>query len=344
MKTGFIYWRLFMTLGLACLAGPVHGATVAEVANLKFGPERQRALQEGARSEGKLMIYATSSGYKEVAAAFMKEFPFVKVDVFTSRGEPLTQRVLAEAKAGRLGADVLRTNVDVYANLDHLLAPFKSPNAKFDLVPKAAPYSFGGVGFTYSKERVKEADIPKEVEDLLAPRWKGRIGLFVRPNNYPGRWVGTLLEILGEEQTKSFLKKLGDQDPHFYVRPAAGRSGLLSGEFDVNMQGLTSGYVNMIKGEPSGILALDPTNLSSNLVGVFEQSKNPHAALLFIDWVLGKGAPIAAELKGEWTPAEVDKRQKGTVKLPGRIRIEKAGDSDHLKSWMAMFQQLVAKK
>ena len=108
---GISFSRFSKNLVLTCPGSSVLGATVEEVANLKLGPVRQRVLEQGARSEGRLMIYATSSGYKEVAAAFMKEYPFIKTGVFTSRGEPLTQRVLAEARVGRLGADLLRTNV-----------------------------------------------------------------------------------------------------------------------------------------------------------------------------------------------------------------------------------------
>lgn len=344
MKHRSFHLGFLISIAVACGAGLAHAVTADDLGKLRLGPERQRILEEGAKKEGKLIIYTTSTGQEKVTEAFMKKVPFVKVDLFVSRGEPLTQRVLAEARAGRLGGDLLRTNVNIYENLEDLLVPFNSPRAKFDHVPKGAVYSFGGIGFTYSKPRAKPGELPQRVEDLLAPRWKGRIGLFVRPNNYPGRWVGTLTHILGEEQTKSFLKRLSDQNPYFYAQPTAGRSGLLAGEYDINMQGLTSGFVAMSQGEPTGVLALDPTTLSANLIAFFKQSQNPHAALLFIDWLLGEGAVVSSEVEGSWTPEEVEKRQKGELKLPKRVRVELARDVDHLKNWMDLFQQLVVRK
>jgi ABC-type Fe3+ transport system substrate-binding protein len=156
--------------------------------------------------------------------------------------------------------------------------------------------------------------------------------------------VGALTHFLGEEQTRAFLKRLGDQNPYLYAQPAAGRSGLFSGEYDINMQGLTSAFVAMTQGEPAGVLALDPTSLSSNLIALFKQGKNPHSALLFIDWLLGEGAVVSSEVEGSWTPEEVEKRQKGELKLPKRIRVEQARDVDQLKTWMDLFQQLVVRK
>lgn len=318
--------------------------TVEEIANLKMGPERQKILIEGARKEGKLMLYTSSFGLEKFVEEFTKKYPFIRGDTFTTTSNALAERALAEARAGISGGDVLRTNLFIYDKLKDLLVKFNSPGASYNLVPKGAAHDFTGIAFAYSTRRVAPVEIPQKVEDLLLPRWKGKIGLYAPPNNYPGRWVGCLTEFLGEEKTKSFLKKLGEQDPQFFATNAIGRTGLLAGEFDINMQAISYAVQSIVAGEPTGMVALDPTPLSPGIIGLFKKAKNPHSALLFLDWAFGEGLPLVFKIYFSWTPEEVEKRQKGTYKLPKRIRIEQPGDAERIEKWLELFDQLVVKK
>jgi ABC-type Fe3+ transport system substrate-binding protein len=119
---------------------------------------------------------------------------------------------------------------------------------------------------------------------------------------------------------------------------------LLSGEFDIHQRGLTGALESIWRGEPVGVVALDPTTMSLDALGLFKESKNPHAALLFLDWALGEGKGVASKSEGSWTPEEVERREKEGIKLPKRIRIEAPEDAKELKRWMDLFQQLVVGK
>ncbi len=319
--------------------------TAVELAALPLGEGRQKTLEEGARREGALLLYTSSTGLEPLADKFMEKYPFVKMEVFATRGEPLTQRTLAEAKAGRLNGDVIKTNIFVHDDLKDLLVKFNSPHARFDRVANAASLDLTGIAFTYSKKRVAPADVPTKVEDLLKPRWKQNIGLFGVPNNYAGRWVGALVEHLGEPQARDFLRKLGDQKPYFYTQPQVARNGLLAGEWDINMQGMTSSVVSVRKGDPLGWVALDPTTLSPDVAGIFKLAPHPHAAMLFLDFIVApEGQALVSGIQGSVTQEELEKREKEGVKLPARITFQAPSDVPKVAGWMKMFEELVMKK
>lgn len=324
---------------------PAKQLTAVEIASLALGPERQRILEEGARREGEVMLYTSSTGLEPVADKFMEKYPFIKMEVFATRGEPLTQRTLAEARAGRLNGDVIKTNIFVQDDLKDLMVKFNSAQAKFDRVSNAASLDLTGIAFTYSAKRVAPADVPKKVEDLLLPRWKQNIGLFGVPNNYAGRWVGALVEHLGEQPARDFLRKLGDQKPYFYTQPEVARNGLLAGEWDINMQGMTSSVVSVRKGDPLGWVALDPTTLSPDIAGLFKLAPHPHAGMLFLDFILtAEGQKLVSDIQGSVTQEELEKREKEGVKLPSRITFQSPADVPKVAGWMKMFEELVMKK
>jgi iron(III) transport system substrate-binding protein len=324
---------------------PARPLTVDEIANLPAGPERQRVLEEGARREGQLTVYTTSTGIEPLGELFTRKYAFVKAEFFVSRSDPLVQRTQAEARAGRLSGDVLKSNINVYEDLQGELLRFNSPGADFTRVPNAAGADFTGIAFAYSKARVTPADVPTRVEDLLLPRWRQNIGLFAPPNQYPANWVGALIEHLGESAARDFLRRLGDQRPYFYTQPEAARNGLFAGEWDINMQGITSAITSSRKGEPVGWVALDPTSLSPDAIGLFRLAPHPHAALLFLDWVVSpEGQHTLTDITGSLTQEDLQKREKDGQKLPQRLTFQSPADSPKLEGWAKLFEELVVRK
>jgi iron(III) transport system substrate-binding protein len=315
---------------------------VEEVASLPAGPERQRLLEEGARREGRVVLYTTSTGLEPMAQAFMQRYPFVKMEVFATRSEPLTQRTLAEGRAGRVEGDVLKTNVFVADALKDLLLKFDSPGARFDRVPNAASADLTGIIFIYHTGRVAAADVPRRVEDLLLPRWYQNVALQSPPSNFAGRWVGALLEHLGEPATRDYLRRLGDQRPYHYAQPDVGTNGLLAGEWDIVMHGMANAVTAMRAGAPVAWTALDPTTLSPDILGLFKQAAHPHAALLFLDWAIsGDGQRQLNQAQGSFTLEEVDRREKDGVRLPARITFQAPADAAKLEAWTALFDEQV---
>jgi iron(III) transport system substrate-binding protein len=309
------------------------------------GPDRQRVLEEGARREGQLMLYTSSTSIEPMADAFMRKYPFVKMEVYSTRSEPLTQRTLAESRAGRLNGDVFKSNIFVWDDLKDILVKFNSPSARFDRAPNAASADVTGIVFMFHATRVAPSDIPQRVEDLLQPRWRGNLALHGPPNNFAGRWTGMLLEHLGEPATRDFLRRLGEQRPFLFNNSEVARNGILAGEFDLSSAGLADGVRAIRNGDPIRWTLLDPSTLSPDILGFFRQAPHPYAAMLFLDWVTApEGQQAMAEAQGSIGQADLQKGEKDGVKIPPRLTYQSAADATKLEGWMTLFEETVARR
>lgn len=81
--------------------------------------------------------------------------------------------------------------------------------------PKAVMFDNGAVSFAnqfvlpaYNKQLVAAKDVPKRWEDLLDPKWKGKIGISTATHHYGRLAAGAW----GEEKTTQFVKALTKQD------------------------------------------------------------------------------------------------------------------------------------
>src|SRR5712691_5920331 len=85
------------------LTGAAPGGRPTSMAELAVyaGADRQQVLEEGARKEGSLLLYTSSvdTARRPLTDAFMKKYPFIKVDAFRASNEELVPRMLEEFKA-----------------------------------------------------------------------------------------------------------------------------------------------------------------------------------------------------------------------------------------------------
>ena len=95
-------------------ANPARGASAGEVLKKiqSMAPAQRRAtLEEGAKSEGQVVIYTSVSlsDYPKILAAFEQSYPYVKTNAFRSTPSGVVRRVDTEAKAGRHAVDIVAT-------------------------------------------------------------------------------------------------------------------------------------------------------------------------------------------------------------------------------------------
>src|SRR5258708_31591329 len=177
---------------------------IAAVARLQ-GEARTKALVEGARKEGEVMVYHSSQleDLKPVFDAFTGKYG-VKVRDWRSSSENVVQRVISETRAGKREVDFIENNAPEMEALyrEKMLLRMESPHFA-DLRPGTIPAHRTYAASTldvfvqaYNTERVKREELPKSYEDLLHPRWKGRLGIEAEDQ----AWFGTLLRDLGDKQ------------------------------------------------------------------------------------------------------------------------------------------------
>src|SRR5262245_36877341 len=166
-------------------ARPTSSADLAKYA----GADRERLLYDGAKKEGKLIWYTSLSTYKEVAKVFESKYPGVNVEFYRAPATNLATRILGESSARRFLADAIETTPGAIMLLrdNTLLLPYYSPHlADFpdgskEKAPGGLVYatvdreSYPGVG--YNRTAVREADVPRNFDDLLKPALKGKMAL-----------------------------------------------------------------------------------------------------------------------------------------------------------------------
>lgn len=258
------------------------------------GPDREQKLVEGARKEGRVNIY-TSLNTRDsgpITEAFEKKYG-IKIALWRSSSEKVVQRAITEARSGRFTFDVLETNGPEMEILyrEKLLAPFDSPHFK-DLPPAAFPkhrhyvadrFNFFVVG--YNTKLVKPEEVPNSYQDLVHPRFAGRVGIEAGDTD----WFAALVKAMGEEKGLAFFRQLAQNKPQIRSGHTLLAELLSSGEIPLAATIYNHNVEKMAqRGAPVKWKPLAPTFGRPNAVGVAPRAPNPHAALLFADFMLSK--------------------------------------------------------
>jgi iron(III) transport system substrate-binding protein len=293
--------RAFHRAMLALLVAPAAARAQVKPADsphralyLLQGPERQDRLLAGARKEGTVVIYTSLNTQDSgpVTAAFEKRYG-VKTELWRSASEKVVQRAVTEARAGRFACDVMETNGPEMEALfrEGLLDEFRSPQFA-DLAPASFPrhrhyvadrFNFFTIG--YNTRLVKPEEVPNSYEDLLHPRFAGRIGLEAGDVD----WFGAMVKHMGEDKGLAFFRKLAANKPQIRSGHTLLGQLLASGEIPLAANIYNHNVERVaVRGAQIRWKALTPTFGRPNAVGVARRAQHPHAALLFADFLLSR--------------------------------------------------------
>ena len=256
------------------------------------GADRDQRVLQGAKKERQAVIY-TSLNLKDsvpIAEAFEKKYG-VTLQLWRSSSEKVLQRALTEARAGRFSVDAFELNGPELEAMyrEGLLEEFFSPQFK-NLPPAAFPkhrhYAADRFNFftiAYNTNLVKLNEVPNSYEDLLHPRWVGRIGIEAGDTD----WFGSIVKWMGEDKGLAFFRKLSQMKPQIRTGHTLMAELVASGEiplaatiYNHNAERL------LVNGAPVKWKALTPTFGRPNGVAVARRAQRPHAALLFADFML----------------------------------------------------------
>ena len=289
------------TLGAASLGSVMAQASANNIAALAAltGAERQKRLAEGAKKEGVVSIY-TSMPLDDMAAltsAFEAKYG-VKAKVWRSGSEKILQRGLLEAKANRFEVDVFETNspeTEVLSREKVLIAA-NSPYLN-ELIPQAIPSHKEWIAtrlniFTcaYNTKLVKKEELPKTYQDLLDPKWKGKLSVEADDSD----WLAETVMKMGEEKGLALFREIARKNAVSVRKGHTLLSNLVaSGEVPLALT-VYNYKIEQMKnsGAPIDWFALDPTIARPNANGVARNAPHPHAALLIQDFELTEGQVI----------------------------------------------------
>jgi len=290
---------LAATLVVALLTRLSRGATVEDVALMKSA-ERQKILVEGAKKEGKVSFYTgliVDQVVRPLKEGFEKEYPFLQVDFFRGNSENIARRVLAEYQAKRYDVDVVSGSAATsMVQRAGFMQRFYSPHlAEYPAELKDSKGFWGSTNvyfmtLGYNTRNVRANELPKSYEDLLNPRWKGQMMWSTSRGSGAPQFIGNILLTMGQEAGKAYLQKLKGQN--IAKSTASARQILdlvIAGEYPLAAQIFNHhAYISKAAGAPVEWQPLEPVTATINTIGLAKNSPRPHAAMLFLDFVLSK--------------------------------------------------------
>jgi len=229
--------------------------------------------------------------------AFEKKYPGVTLDYARNDEGPTAIRLLNEAKAGRVQADVFDgLTVNVPLKREGLLARIEIPNASdYPAEMKDADGAWHALllfVFTpgFNTTLVAKADAPKTYQDLLDPRWKGKMAW--NPNSSAGAigFVGNILLSMGQDGGMDYLRALCKQ--HIVNVEASSRAILdqvIAGEYPMGLMMFNNHTViSARKGAPSDWTPLEPVPVAFDSLGIMKDAPHPNAARLLVEFLLSE--------------------------------------------------------
>ncbi len=252
-------------------------------------PDSLDEIIAAAKKEGRVSLYEGQQpqAWAKIMAAFQKRYPFVtSYDQERLVAGVTVTRVITEARAGISNADIVASGtvqMDDFAargllqpvDWKALGIPEKSVFDRYTTVGSMFAYVIG-----YNTDLVKGADIPKEWDDVLNPKWKGQGSWWFNPQPW-----ATLAGVWGEGRAVNFLDRLLAQDWRLSRSAATVSAWLSSGESPIGIVVLHRMKVAQSKGAPVGWTFADPVPVQLITYGVLKEAKNPNTAKLLIHWL-----------------------------------------------------------
>jgi iron(III) transport system substrate-binding protein len=297
----------FGVLGRACRNVGMAGSGVALAAATLIGlgltvpalADADQALVDAATKEGTVVWY-TSNTEKTVvapmAAAFEKKYPGIKVQTVIGLQGDLLLKLINEGSAGGPQADVFQgTSVVGPLKQANLLEPYKpAAAANFpegfedpDGYWTAEATLFAGA--TINTDLVPAADEPKTYEDLLDPKWKGKIAWITQESSGgPPGLIGTVLQSMGQDKGMDYLKKLADQQiSNVPSNQRALTDQVIAGQYPLALTTFTHHAVaSAAKGAPVKWLKIEPLTGILDVTMLLKGRPHPDAGKLLIEFIL----------------------------------------------------------
>lgn len=253
---------------------------------------------DAARAEGELVWYSTlivQQAVRPMAEAFERAHPGIEVRYIRQTSSDIALRIMTEAQAGRVQADVFDGTATIFPLLDADLVGRFVPESAEAYPPELVDSEGRWIAMNryfmtpaYNSSLVSAEDVPATLDDLLDPRWRGRIAWATDPNVVgPPGFIGAVLATLGQEPGMAFLRRLADQD--IVNVPAAQRTVLdqvIAGEYPVALMTFNHhSAISQEQGAPVDWIRMDPAVGTFNMLGLLEEAPHPNAARLFIEYV-----------------------------------------------------------
>lgn len=273
------------TFALLCATGATSAADQATI--------------DAAKKEGKFVWYTglvLTEAAKPLIDAFKAKYPGIEVEAARYAAPDILLRVQNEAQARNHVVDVVDGTAAIPALLAaNFLQPYKSPEAEKYPAGLKDPNGLWTAGWqffrtvAYNTDMIPPDEAPKNLEDLLDPKFKGMMAWADDPSMIgPPGFIHTVFTVMGEQKGMEYLKKLAAQDIRKVPASQMVVTGQVAeGQFAMNLTALTHHLLlEKYKTAPAKWIKIEPLGQIVAPIGLVKNAPHPNAAKLFIDFAL----------------------------------------------------------
>jgi iron(III) transport system substrate-binding protein len=339
-------------VAFTCIAGSVAGAQDILTSRAS---NREQLILDGARKEGRVVLYSAAivnQAQRPLAQAFMKKYPFVKMSFWRGNTEEIIAKVSAEVRANNLVADVLEgTGIGELAIEAKLAQPYFTPlvEAMPERYRNARGYwtstRLSYFSIAYNTRLVPPDQVPKTYDDLLDPRWRGKLAWRIGTSSGTPLFLTSIRLARGEAKATEYFRKLAAQK---VVNFGAGSARTLvdrviAGEFPIALNIFAHHpLISRAKGAPVNSQLMNPVPSTAGTMIIPRGVRNPHAALLLAEFILSQeGQQILAGADYFPVRADVPPKEVLASVIPARAGVpELFISSDQLNQYTESSQKV----
>jgi len=307
------YCALIVVLSLLlCEAGSAAAASVEErldKINRMAEKPRAEALEKEARQESELVWYAAMASDRagELIKGFESKYPFVKIRFQPGGAGRQLEQLLVEHRTKKQRADIINTRrsyVGVMAKAG-AVARYRTPlrAALRDGFSDKEGFVNGIYAqprvFLYNTRMIARDKAPQSFEDLLDGRWKDKLGMDTTDYD----WLASLIDYYGRGKALELAGKLSKQQINFRRGPTLLAQLAVAGEFPIVIDAFPEEIMQMKSAKaPADFIFTEPfvAVKTPTTVSIASGAPHPHAAALFVDFLLSKPGQDLMAGQGRW--------------------------------------------
>ena len=311
---------------------------------------------KAAEQEGQVVVYKISGDNEWLA--FQQKYPKIKVVLVPGNAAQIQQRLLAERRAGKFLADVIRlgggtTTVLFKAKaLDSIASVFILPEVKDPSKWLEGRHHYNDAEnqyvFAYAawplhllgyNSKLVDPQTLRSYADLLEPKWKGKIT--IKDPREPGGGSPLLFLYHNPQFGPEFIKKLFTVTGLTFIRDERQQTDwIASGKFPI---ALTAKATEVEEGKKKGLpidmldahaFKNDGVGLESGgtMIALANKAPHPNAAKVLINWFLSREGQMTVQKTGPDEPGQNSLREDIPKEhLPAALQRQKG--AKYIRLW-----------
>ncbi len=311
---------------------------------------------DAAKREGEVVWYSTqiiNQLVRPLAAAFEKKYG-IRVRYSRANANEVAVKIMGESRAGRPQVDVFDgTSTVVPLEREGFVLQWQPEAAKAYPDTYKDPQGYWVASNIYintpgyNTSLVPKGSEPHTYQDLLDPKWRGKIAWNALPSASGGTgFIGNVLTTMGEADGMSYLRKLSQQK----IANVAGAARevldqVIAGEYPIALQIFNHhAVISANKGAPVDWIKMEPATGTLSVISIHKSAPHPNAAKLLVDFIISKeGQQIYRDADYLTADPSVPARVPTLKPEEGRFRVNffpPEAIEDNMPKWKRIFDEL----